>query len=218
MKILLDFLPLLLFFGTFKYAESHKDWAGRFASEHFGTLVSGGTVPPDDAPVLLATLVVIFATLAQVLYLKLRGRKVDTMLWISLVLVVGLGGLTVWFHNETFIKWKPTGLYWCFGLVFWFSQVVLGKNILKLMLGQQLELPERIWQRLSSAWVVFFGLMGVLNLWVAYHFDTATWVNFKAFGATGLMLAFTIGQGFYLNKHLPADETPPSADRDPPAS
>ena len=105
MKLLLDFLPLILFFGTFKYAEGNKAWASDFASEHLGGLVSGGVVGPNEAPVLLATLVVIAATLAQVVYLKIRGRAVGLMLWVSLGLVVTLGGLTVWFHNETFIKW-----------------------------------------------------------------------------------------------------------------
>ena len=119
MKLLLDFLPLVLFFGTFKYAEAHKDWAATFASDHFGAIVSGGVVGPDEAPVLLATLVVIVATLAQIGIIFARGKKPDMMLWITFVLVVVLGGATVWFHNATFIKWKPSVLYWAMGLTFW---------------------------------------------------------------------------------------------------
>jgi intracellular septation protein len=95
MKLLFDFLPVILFFGTFKYAEAHKAWAADFATRHLGLMVSGGKVGPGEAPVLLATVVVIAATLAQVAWLKLRGRKVDTMLWVSLTLVAVLGGLTV---------------------------------------------------------------------------------------------------------------------------
>jgi len=208
MKLLLDFLPIILFFATFKYAEGHKEWASDFATTHFGSLVSGGAVGPMEAPVLLSTVVVIVATLAQVAYLKLRGRKIDLMLWVSLTLVVVLGGLTIWFHNETFIKWKPTGLYWALALAFLLSQVLFGKNLLRSVLGEQLELPEPVWRRLSFAWVAFFSVMGVLNLWVAYHFETATWVNFKVFGATGLMFAFTIAQGFYINKFLPEEAAP----------
>jgi intracellular septation protein len=206
MKLLLDFLPLILFFATFRYADKNADWAAGFASEHFGFLVSGGTVGAKEAPVLLATVVVILATLAQVAYLKLRGRKVDLMLWVSLGLVVTLGGLTVWFHNETFIKWKPSGLYWTLGLVLWTSQALFGKNLLRTLLGEQIELPEAVWRRLNLAWVMFFGFMGLLNLWVAYHFDTPTWVNFKVFGTTALMLVFFVAQGFYLSKYLPDDE------------
>jgi intracellular septation protein len=205
MKLLLDFLPLILFFATFRYAEGHKDWASSFATEHFSGLVSGGIVGAAEAPVLLATLVVIAATLTQVAYLKLRGRKVDLMLWVSLGLVVTLGSLTVWFHNDTFIRWKPTGLYWSFALVFLVSQWVFGSNMVKRLLGEQVQLPEAIWRRLNVSWVVFFGAMGLLNLWVAYHFELSTWVDFKVFGATGLMLTFFIAQGLYIGKYLPPE-------------
>ena len=206
MKLLLDFLPILLFFGAFKYAEGHKDWAASFATEHLGFMVAGGVVGPGEAPVLLATVVVVLATLAQVVYLKARGKKVDMMLWISLALVTVLGGLTVWLHSETFIKWKPTGLYWAMGLSFLVSQFLLGRNLLKLMLGEQLQLPEPVWARLSLAWVAFFAAMGVINLWVAYSFSTDTWVNFKLFGGIGLMLLFTLAQGLYISKHLPEED------------
>jgi intracellular septation protein len=207
MKLLFDFLPIFLFFGTFKYAEGHKDWAARFASDHLGFVVSGGVVGPGEAPVLLATVVVIAATLAQVLFLKLRGKKVDTMLWVSLGLVTVLGGATIWFHNETFIKWKPSVLYWVMGLAFWLSQALLRKNLLQALIGEQLELPVRVWQRLNFAWIAFFAFMGLINLYVAYGFSTDTWVNFKLFGGIGLMLAFTIGQGIYISRHVtPEDE------------
>ncbi|WP_457326482.1 septation protein IspZ, partial [Roseateles sp. P5_E11] len=126
MKLLLDFLPLILFFIVFKGAEGHADAAAAFSTEHFGFLVSGGVVGAQEAPVLLATLVVMIATLAQAAILKLRGKKIDLMLWISLVLVVTLGGATIWFHNETFIKWKPTGLYWAMALTLWISQAAFG--------------------------------------------------------------------------------------------
>ncbi len=206
MKLLLDFLPILLFFGAFKYAEGHKDWAAGFATEHLGFMVAGGVVGPGEAPVLLATVVVVLATLAQVVYLKARAKKVDMMLWISLALVTVLGGLTVWLHSETFIKWKPTGLYWAMGLSFLVSQFLLGRNLLKLMLGEQLQLPEPVWARLSLAWVAFFAAMGVINLWVAYSFSTDTWVNFKLFGGIGLMLLLTLAQGLYISKHLPEED------------
>jgi intracellular septation protein len=211
MKILLDFLPIILFFASFRYANANQDWAGRFATEHFGAIVSGGVVSASEGPVLLSTMVVIAATLAQVLLLKLLRRKVDLMLWFSLGLVTLLGGLTIWLHNETFIKWKPSGLYWAFGLTLWASQALFGKNLLKSMLGEQLELPGPVWQRLNFAWVAFFGLMGLLNIWIAYSFETAVWVDFKVFGGTGLMLAFMIAQGFYIQRHLPElpSELPP---------
>jgi intracellular septation protein len=206
MKLLFDFLPILLFFVAFKVADANKEAAAAFATAQMGFAVSGGVVAPDVAPVLLATIVVVLATLAQVAVLALRGRKIDLMLWVSLVLVVVMGGLTVWLHNETFIKWKPTLLYWVMGGAFALAPLLFGKNLLKLLLGEQLELPAPVWTRLNLAWIAFFAVMGILNLWVAYRFATDTWVNFKLFGGLGLMLVFTIAQGVYLARHLP-DET-----------
>lgn len=207
MKLLFDFLPILLFFGAYKYADANKDWAGAFASDHLGFMVNGGVVGTAEAPVLLATVVVIAATLAQVGVLKLRRRKVDTMLWVSLGLVTVLGGATIWFHNETFIKWKPSVLYWVMGLAFWLSQVLLRKNLLQALIGEQLDLPARVWQRLNFAWIAFFAFMGLLNLYVAYSFSTGTWVTFKLFGGIGLMLLFTLAQGIYISRHMKPEET-----------
>jgi intracellular septation protein len=206
MKLLFDFLPIILFFGAFKYADGRKEWAANFATQHLGFLVAGGVVGQGEAPVLLATIVVVFATLAQVAYLLARGRKVDTMLWVSLVLVVVLGGLTVWFHSETFIKWKPTLLYWVMASAFLLSPLLFGKNLLRTLMGEQLQLPEPIWARLNWAWIGFFSVMGALNLWVAFNFATDTWVNFKLFGAMGLMFVFVIAQGLVISKYLPEEE------------
>ena len=215
MKLLLDFLPLLLFFVTFKYADGQPDWAAAFATEHLGFLVSGGKVGPTEAPVLLATLVVMLATIAQVLYLKLRRRKVDLMLWVSLGLVMTLGAATVYFHNETFIKWKPTMLYWAFSAAFLVSHLFLGKNLLRKMLRAELHLPDPVWVRLNWAWVTFFAAMGFANLYVAYSYSTEAWANFKAFGSTGLILLFTLGQGVYMSRHLPQESEAPAEEPKP---
>jgi intracellular septation protein len=203
MKLLFDFLPIILFFGAFKYADNRKDWAAAFATEHLGFLVAGGVVGPQEAPVLLATVVVVAATLGQVGWLLLRGKKVDTMLWVSLGLVVVLGGLTVWFHSETFIKWKPTLLYWVMAATFALAPLLFGKNLLRALMGEQLQVPDVVWARANWMWVAFFAFMGALNLWVAYTFSTDTWVNFKLFGGIGLMLVFVVAQGLYLSRHVP---------------
>ena len=216
MKIILDFLPIILFFGSFKYAEGHADWAARFATEHLGYMISGGVVGTEEAPVMLATIVVIAATTVQIVYMLARRQKVDLMLWITFVLVVVLGGATIWFHNATFIKWKPSVLYWAMGLSFWISQAFFHKNLLQSLIGEQLELPPKVWQRLNFAWIAFFGLMGLLNLYVAYSYSTSTWASFKAFGSTGLMLVFMVGQGFYLTRHIKPESEPAAApDRQP---
>jgi intracellular septation protein len=205
MKFLFDFLPIVLFFGTFKLADAQADAAARFATEHLGFAVSGGVVGAGEAPVLLATVVVIVATLLQIALLLVTRRKVDTMLWVTFALVTVLGGATVWFHNPTFIKWKPSALYWAMGVAFWVSQTVFGKNILKSLIGEQLVLPEAIWQRLNVAWIAFFALMGIANLYVAYNFSTSAWASFKVFGLTGLMLVFMIAQGAFVTRHVQED-------------
>lgn len=201
MKLLLDFLPIVLFFGTFKYAEKDAQWAADVATRHFGFLVSGGVVGPTEGPVLLATLVVIAATLAQIAFMLATRRKIDAMLWASLALVTVLGGATVWFHSETFIKWKPSVLYWVMGASFWIAQAGFGRNLPQAVMGEQIELPAAVWRRLNAAWIAFFALMGALNLYVAYSYPTDVWVNFKLFGGTGLMLLFTLAQGLYLARH-----------------
>ena len=216
MKIFLDFLPLLLFFVVGKYADQNAEWAARFATEHFGFIVSGGVVGIKEAPALLATVVVILATAVQITYLLVSRKKVDLMLWATFGLVVVLGGATIWFHNPTFIKWKPSVLYWAMGLSFWISNAFFRKNLLQTLIGEQLQLPAPVWQRLNFAWIAFFGLLGLLNLYVAYTYSDSTWFTFKAFGVTGLMLVFMLSQGFYISKHLPPEPEPAKApDRQP---
>lgn len=213
MKLLFDFLPIILFFGTFKYAESHKEWAAAFATEHLGFIVSGGVVGMAEAPVLLATVVVIVATLAQIGFLLARGKKIDTMLWVSLVLVVVLGGATIWFHSEAFIKWKPTVLYWAMAVGLWASAALFGKNLPQKMMGEHVQLPDVLWARLNWAWIAFFVMMGVLNRYVAEQYSTDTWVNFKLFGGMGLMIVFMVAQGLYISRHALPDDR----DSQPPA-
>ena len=206
MKLLFDFLPIVLFFATFRYAESHKDWAAALSNEQLAGFLPGGAVGPEQAPVLLATLVVIVATMAQVLWLKVRGKRVDTMLWVSLGLVVVLGGATIYFRNEHFIKWKPTLLYWAMGMAFWLSPILFGKNLLRALLGAQFEAPAFVWRNLNFAWIAFFSAMGLANLWVAFSFSLDTWVSYKLFGGIGLLLAFSIAQAFYLARYAKDDE------------
>ena len=208
MKILFDFLPIALFFGMFKYAEGNKEWAAGLATDWLGFMVSGSVVGPTEAPVLLATVVVIAATLAQIVWLKARGKKVDTMLWVSLALVTLLGGATIYFHSENFIKWKPTVLYWVMGTALLVGQLVFNKNGIKSLMGAQMKLPDTVWRTVNFSWVGFFVVMGVVNLWVAFNFPTSTWVNFKLFGGLGLMLVFVLLQAVILNKHI---EQGPSA-------
>ncbi len=201
MKFLLDFLPIALFFGIFKWAEKQPEQAANWATQYLGGLVAGGIVGAKEAPILLATAVAIVVSLLQVAYLLARKRKVEPMLWMSLGIIVVFGGATIWLHSETFIKWKPTVLYWLFALILVGGRL-RGKNLLQSVMGQQITLPAAVWQRLSMAWIGFFMAMGLLNLYVAFTFPTDVWVNFKLFGGMGLLFVFAIAQGLYLSKHL----------------
>lgn len=209
MKILFDLLPIILFFATFKWAEGHKELAAQWLTEHLGFAVSGGLVGMTEAPTLLATVVVVAATVLQILVLKALRKPVDKMLWAGLVIVVVLGGLTLWFHDERFIKWKPTLIYWLMAAGFLVTEILLKRKMLREMMGGQMDAPDAVWRKLGWAWVLFFAAMGVLNLYVAFNFPTDMWVNFKMWGSLGLTLGFTLAQGLYLSKHM--DQAPAEA-------
>lgn len=198
MKILFDLFPVILFFVTFKYSEKNPELAATWV----GSILHSTTVDLKMAPILLATVVVIAATVAQIIWVRVRHGKVDKMLWISLALVVVFGGMTLAFQDEAFIKWKPTILYWVFAASMAFSAIVLKKNAIKSMLGEQLSLPEAVWSKVSYAWIAFFTGMGFLNLFIAFNFSTDIWVNFKLFGGMGLLFVFILGQGLLLSKYV----------------
>ncbi len=181
MKFLFDLFPVILFFAAFKAFDIY-----------------------------VATVVVIVATMAQIGWIWHRHGKVDTMLWVSLGLVVVFGGATLALHDETFIKWKPTILYWLFSVSLFGSARFFGKNLIRAMLEKQMELPEPIWARLNYAWMGFFVVMGVLNLWVAFNFSTDTWVSFKLFGGMGLMIVFIVLQGLFLARYIPEENEQPA--------
>jgi intracellular septation protein len=172
MKFLFDFFPVILFFAAFKLAGIY-----------------------------VATGVAIAATFAQVGWLKLRGRRVEPMLWASLGIIVLFGGATLLLQDETFIKWKPTVLYWLFGAVL-AGALAFRRNLIRVMLSEQVQLPDAVWSRLNWSWIGFFAFMGALNLYVAYNFSTDHWVNFKLFGGMGLMLVFVLGQALVLARFI----------------
>ena len=198
MKLLFDLFPVILFFATFKYYGSDPEGAAALV----GSLLGSSVLDVKQAPILLATVVVIVATMAQIAWVHFRHGKVDKMLWVSLALVTVFGGLTLIFQDETFIKWKPTILYWVFAASMIFAALVLKKNPIKAMLGEQLTLPDPVWNKVNLSWTAFFAFMGALNLIVAFNFSTDTWVNFKLFGGMGLMLLFVLGQGLMLSKYI----------------
>ena len=201
MKFLFDLLPVILFFAAFKIAGANESIAYDFATRWLGEGIA-----PSQAPILIATAVAIAASVSQIGWLWLRGRKIDVMLWVSLAIIAVFGGATLLLHDETFIKWKPTVLYWLFAVVLGSSALLFHKNLIRAMLGEKVQLPEPAWSKLNFSWIGFFTCMGFLNLYVAYNFSTDNWVNFKLFGGMGLMLAFVIGQGLFLAKYIEQEE------------
>jgi intracellular septation protein len=147
MKILFDLFPVILFFAMFKWGEGHGDAAQTLTQTLLGHFISGGAFTHDQAPILLATAVTIIATVVQIAYLLVRGKKVDGMLWISFVIVSVFGSLTIYFHNETFIKWKPTMLYWSYALTLLISQLIFKKNLTRTFIAkleEELAIPDTV--------------------------------------------------------------------------
>jgi len=177
MKLLFDFFPIILFFIAYKMEGIY-----------------------------VATAVAIAASVVQVGYLYLKYKKVEKMHLITMALIVFLGGLTLLLQDETFIKWKPSVVNWGFAAAFLISHYIGQKPIIQRMMDQAITLPDPIWIRLSFLWIGFFIFSGVLNLFVAYNYDTDTWVNFKLFGLMGITLVFIIIQGIYISRHMSEDD------------
>src|SRR5262249_267717 len=133
-------------------------------------------------------------------------KKVDGMLWVSLVIVTLFGGATLIFRDPTFIQWKPTILYWTFSIVMLVSPFLLGKTLIQTMLQEKITLPAGIWGRLNASWVAFFMFMGGVNVVVVYNLSWNAWVNFKLYGFSALLLAFVFGQSVVLAKYVEATE------------
>ena len=185
MKLLYDLLPVILFFGTFKVAQTNPDSAAALCNQWLGSGFQA-----DQAPVICATAAAIIVSLLQIGVKFVRREKIDPMLWISVAVILVFGSLTIWLHDEMFIKWKPTILYWIFGGIL-LGGSFMHKNFLKSLRG----------------WIGFFAVTGVLNLIVAYTCSTDVWVNFKLFGLMGLTLLFTLGVGFYISRFIPESDS-----------
>ncbi|MBK0393356.1 septation protein A [Ramlibacter algicola] len=182
MKFLLDFLPIAIFFVAYELSDIYT-----------------------------ATAVAIAATIVQIALLRWKTGKVEPMQWFSLAVIVVFGGATIVLHNPTFIKWKPSILYWSFAAVLAFGQLVLRKNLLRLALGSQVQLPDTAWRAMTWSWFGFFLVAGALNLWVAFNYSEAVWVKFKVFGLLSLMVVFVIAQALWMARLVKDDE--PGTDR-----
>ncbi len=173
MKFLFEMFPIILFFAAYKFKGIY-----------------------------VATSVAIAASILQITYTWFKNRKVEKPMIISLVVIIVFGGATLLVHNELFIKWKPTVLYWIFAVILIVGRYGFNKNFIQAMLQKQIDVPLHVWERLNNSWAVFFAVVGALNLYVAYHFSTNIWVNFKLFGILGCMILFVIIQSIMLAPHI----------------
>ena len=179
MKLLFDFFPIFIFFIVYKL---------------YGIFV--------------ATAALMVSAVVQVGWSWFRHRRVDTLYWVTLGLTLVLGGATLLLQDETFIKWKPTVVNWLFAAAFLISRYVGSKPILQRMMSANISLPNVIWLRLNWSWIIFFTVIGAINLYVAFsgHFTDDQWVDFKLFGMMGLTIVFVIGQAFYLSRHIKPEQ------------
>jgi len=177
MKILIDFFPILLFFGAYKFYDIY-----------------------------VATGVLMVATVLQMALIYAIDRKLQAMHKITLALILVFGAMTLLLHDERFIMWKPTVLYAAMAIALAVALWGMKKNFLKILLGSQLELPNAVWMRLNLAWIIYCVFMAALNGYVAALYSTEDWVNFKLWGYA-IPLAFIVAQGFYIARYLKTDKT-----------
>jgi len=176
MKILIDFFPILLFFGAFKLYDIY-----------------------------IGTAVLMAATVVQMALIYRLDHKLSAMHKATLALVLIFGTLTLVLHDERFIKWKPTVLYAAMAVALAVAVWVYKKNFLKMLLGSQLTLPDPVWMRLNMIWVAYCVFMAAINGYVAAFYSTEAWVDFKIWGYA-FPLIFIVGQGFYISRYLAADD------------
>jgi len=177
MKLLFDFLPILLFFIAYKTFD-----------------------------IFVATAIAIITSIVQVSIYRFRYKRYEAMHLVTLGLIILFGGATLLLQDELFIKWKPSIVDWLFGLAFLFSQYFGTQPLVRRMMGAAIELPVFVWTRLNLAWGFFFIILGLINLYVIYHYDTDTWVNFKLFGMMGLTLGFVVVQSVYIGRYLDTEQ------------
>ncbi len=183
MQLLLDFLPVLLFFGAY--------------------------VVTDD----FFTAITVLVVAAPIVFIGqwLMTRKVNKVSLISTALVVVLGALSLVSENKAFIIWKPTVLYWGLAAALLVSEWVAERPLVRVLMSaaagdESLQIPDDKWATLNRMWAAFFVFAGILNIYVAYTFSEATWVKFKLFGLLGLTFLFVVAQAFWMVQFMEAEE------------
>ena len=176
MKLLFEMFPIILFFTVYKFKDIYT-----------------------------ATAVAIAASILQIVYTYIKNKKIEPPMLIGLAVIVIFGGATLIVHEELFIKWKPTVLYWIFSSILLIGRIVFKKNLIYELLHKQMEIPSHIWEKMNIMWILFFAAIGGLNLYIVYNYSTDTWVNFKLFGILGCMILFLVIQALIIAPYLKND-------------
>jgi intracellular septation protein len=176
MQLFFEFFPIFLFFAAYKFL-------GIYVATVTAIVVSG----------------------MQFFLTWLLKKRFDVLQGATFLILATLGGTTLLLHEEIFIKWKPTVINWLLAVVFLVSHFIK-KPLIKTVMQKTVQLPAKIWARLNLSWVIFWFLMGCLNLYIIYHFNTATWVDFKLFGYIGVTTLFIVLQAVYINRHMQLED------------
>lgn len=173
MQVFYDFIPIIVFFVVYKIV-------GIYAATGAAMIIS----------------------FLQMMIYRYRYKKFEPLQVVTCCVILLLGTATILSRNPLFIKWKPTVVNWLFAAIFLGSQWVMKKPMIQHMMGKKITAPDLVWRRMNMSWCLFFALTGALNLYVAYHYSTSIWVNFKLFGLLSLTFLFALGQAVYLSKFL----------------
>ena len=168
-----DFMPAIVFFAVYKMYD-----------------------------IFYATAALIIITIAQVIFEYIKHRKIPHMQIAIAVLVVVFGGMTLYFHDEEFIKWKVSIVNWVIGIGFVATTYLMKQTPVEKLMASSMDLPHSKWKILNNVWGIYFIVLGFVNIAVAYYFSTEVWMNFKLFGIIGLTFIFLIAQSIYLSKHI----------------
>jgi intracellular septation protein len=178
MQFVLEYAPIILFFAAYKLKDIY-----------------------------FATGIAIAASVAAIAYAFFVQKKVTTIQWVSLAIIVVFGGATLLLHDETFIKWKPSALYLVFAVTLLSGKLFAKRDWIRVLFEQaNIRAPATVWTKITWIWVAFFTGMAALNAYIATHFGLDTWVNFKVWWAMGIFLAFTIANVLFLSKYMSDEE------------
>ncbi len=199
MRQLAELVPIALFFIIYKMSGYEVDLGGwHYTFDGIYT----------------ATLVLIIATCLQVVLTRLITGVIEKRLWLMFAVVVVAGSLTLAFHNDVFIKWKPTVFNWGLAIAFFVAPFIGDKTLMERAMGAQMDVPKAVWSRLNITWTVYFIVVGALNLYVAFGgFTQETWVDYKLYSSIGFTILLSTVTVVILAPHLKEDKIKKAQDQ-----